>query len=63
MQTHKEGLIELRSKGSIFRRVAMRLAGGGQYGTIVGELDGIRVYVREREGRVIVILTDEDLYE
>ena len=60
-----EGKITIRTEedGRIFRRTAMRLNGTGQYGTLVGELKGIRAYVREREGQVHVILTDEDLYE
>jgi hypothetical protein len=47
----------------IFRRNAMRLNGGGTHTTLIGELDGVRCYVRERDGRVHVIMTDEDLYE
>ena len=50
-------------RGKIFRRVAMRVNSGQSLPTVVGEIDGVRVYVRERDGRVHVIMTDEDLYE
>lgn len=62
-----EGDVTLQVKdkdGSrIFRRHAMRVTGNTTHTTIIGEMDGNRVYVRQRDGKIYVIFTDEDLYE
>lgn len=50
-------------RSKVFRRVAMRVNSGQSLPTIIGEVDGVRVYVRERDGKIHVIMTDEDLYE
>jgi len=65
MNEQTEGLatISVSGDGRAFRRVAMRLDNRGQFTTLVGELDGVRAYVRERDGKVQVILSKEDLYE
>jgi hypothetical protein len=67
MATEVEGTVELTVKdkeGSrIFRRQALRMQTGQTHTTLVGEVDGWRVYTRQRDGKVYVILTDEDLYE
>ena len=66
MITEAEGNVELAVQENagtrIFRRHAMRVS-GQTYSTMVGELDGIRAYVRQRDGKVFVILTKDDLYE
>lgn len=58
-----EGTITVQAPDRVFRRVAMRLNGGGQHVTLVGELGDVRAYVRERDGKTTIILTKEDLYE
>jgi hypothetical protein len=49
--------------GRTFRRNAFRVVDQTTWPTMVGELDGVRVYCRERGGRVKVIMSKDDLYE
>jgi hypothetical protein len=49
--------------GRTFKRHAIRVKDHSHWETMVGELDGVRVYCRERGGRVKVILSKEDLFE
>jgi hypothetical protein len=49
--------------GMVFRRNAFRVVDQTTWPTMVGELDGVRVYCRERGGRVKVIMSKDDLYE
>ena len=52
-----EGVVKM------FTRNAIRMNGGGHYRTLVAEMDGVRCYVRERDGRINIIMTKADLYE
>ena len=49
--------------GRTFLRHAIPVKTKQDLVTMIGELDGIKVYCRERGGRVKVIMTKEDLYE
>jgi hypothetical protein len=49
--------------GRVFKRHAFRVVDQTSWTTMVGELDGVRVYCRERGGRMKVIVSKEDLYE
>jgi len=63
-----EGNVTLRvddKDGSrIFRRHAMRVNSGQTHTRMIGELDGVRVYVEQVQGSMLinVIMTTEDLY-
>jgi len=62
-----EGNVTLQVKDGdtsrIFRRNAVRVSGGATHTTLIGELNGIRAYIRQADGKVTVILSDEDLYQ
>jgi hypothetical protein len=49
--------------GRVFKRHAVRVVDHSDWVTLVGELDGVRAYCRERGGRVKVIMSKDDLYE
>ena len=54
------------SKTTIFRRRAikkdMSTGEATQFESVVAELDGVRAYVTEKDGKTIVILSKEDIY-
>ena len=58
------GMTMQAGESRIFKRRAMRpFAQGGsrQECMLVGELDGVRTYVVERDGQVHIVITREDL--
>lgn len=54
--------VEVRG-GTVWKRHAYRVKNGLTLTTMVGELDGVKAYCRERDGRMKVIVSKEDLYE
>lgn len=68
MVESSEGLVTLkvedRDGSRIFRRHAMRVNSGQTHTRMVGELDGVRVYIEQVQGSMLynVIMTTEDLY-
>lgn len=58
------GMTVASGESRIFKRRAMRpfAQGGARHECmLVGELDGVRAYVVEREGQVHIVLTRQDL--
>ena len=66
MVESSEGNVTLRVEdkdGSrIFRRHAMRVNSGQTHTRMIGELDGVRVYVDQTDGNINLIMSTEDLY-
>lgn len=59
------GMTVASGESRLFKRRAMRpfTAAGAQHETyLVGELEGVRTYIIEREGQFHILVTKDDLY-
>ncbi len=54
--------VEDKDGSRIFRRHAMRVNSGLTHTRMVGELNGVRVYVDQADGNITLIMSTEDLY-